>query len=116
MAKVSDLKFGAPGTDRGSFHVETFNLFEQDDADNYAQLRTRANDASSGIQIEHIQQFARKTSTAQGDGEDRVVITTEEMHIVVQYWEKPIKRDKGDSEDDVKNARREWSMEREATT
>lgn len=113
MAKVSDLKVGPPGKDFGSFRVETFNLFESEDADRYAELRTRAQDASSGVRIEHIQQFSRKSSTAHGDGEDRVVTTTEELFIVVQYWERQLTRDKGDTDDDIKNARKEWSVERQ---
>lgn len=115
MATVSELKTGTGGQDFGSFRVETFNLFDREDAENYAHLRTRANDASSGVQIENIQQFSRKNSTSQGEGEDRVVITTEELFIVVQYWEKTPTRDKGDTEDEVVEARLEWSKEREAS-
>lgn len=113
MAKISEVKVGPSGRDHGSFRVQTFNLFDQDDADNYAELRTRAQNASSGVQIDNIQQFSRKNSTSQGEGEDRVVITTEELYIVVQYWEKDLTRDKGDTDNDINNARKEWSMERE---
>jgi len=115
MATVSELKTGSGGKDWGAFRVQTFNLFDSDAADEYATLRTRANDASSGVRIENIQQFSRKMSTSQGDGEDRVVTTVEEIFIVVQYWEKKPKRDKGDTVDDLTKERRVWSREREAS-
>lgn len=101
MATVREVKFTEGKKDRGTFHAKTYNVFDQEQADDYAELRTRANDASSGISIERIEQFVRKTTVVEGDGAERSVTTTEDMYIMVQYWEKELTREEGDSDADI---------------
>jgi len=98
MAKVTRLKAGFGRADRGEFKVEKFNLFEDEGMAGYADLVTRSNDASSGVSIDHIKEYSRKTTTREGGGEDQIVTTTEEIYLVVQYWLKPKKT--GEKTDD----------------
>lgn len=99
MAKVSEVKFGNPAADLGDFRCDRFNLFEPDDMDRYGELRTRANNASSGIEIEQIREYSRKTVIKEG-GPDGIVTTQEDVFLVVHYWERPLKKIKGESDDD----------------
>ena len=111
-AKVTDVKVAGTNRNLGEFKVQRFNMFDNDDMTEYATLRTDANDASRGINIEQIREYTRKTTTRDGEGPDCVVTTVEEIFLVVHYWiRKPIV-DKGDSDEDAKEARREWSKER----
>jgi len=102
MAKVSEVKIGGGSAHLGTFHCKTFNLFEQESMDEYADLRTRANNAASGIKIEQIREYSRKTVIREG-GDDGIVTTTEDIFLVVHYWERKPKRTKGDMEDEVTN-------------
>jgi len=111
-AKVSDVKVATGGKNLGEFIVGRYNMFDDDDMGKYALLRTNANDASQGIYIEQIREYTRKTTVRDGNGEDATVTTTEEVFLVVHYWIKKPKLDKGDSNADVKEARRDWAKER----
>ena len=95
MAKVTKLKAGLGRVDRGTFKCVKFELFDETGADSYADLMTRANDASSGITIEHIREYSRKSTVREGSGQDQVVTTKEEIVLVVQYWQKDKKKKKG---------------------
>jgi len=113
-AKASEVKIGSSGRNLGDFKVGTFNIFDKDDMKEYTALRTDANDVSRGISIEQIREYTRKSTSREGEGPDCIVTTTEEIFLVVHYWvRKPI-ADKGDSDADVKEARRDWSKERVA--
>lgn len=101
MSKVTEVKFGSPSANLGVLRVEKFNLFEQDQLDDYADLRTRANDSSSGIRIEQIREYTKKIVTREGDGEAAIVTTTEDVYIVVQYWEKETKSEKEETDENV---------------
>ena len=111
-AKATALKAGFGPRNLGDFHIEKFSMFEDDDLERYADLRNRANDASKGIKIEMMREYSRKTTHREGQGNDQNVTTTEEIILVVHYWEKTPKRIKGDSDDEVKEASKEWSGER----
>jgi len=91
MAKVSAVRVGFGRADRGEFRCKHFNLFDEEQSNLYAELITQANDASSGITIEHIREYSRKTTVREGDGQEQIVTTTEEIVLVVQYWYKPKK-------------------------
>jgi hypothetical protein len=110
-AKVSSVGVTGSNKNLGEFKIERFNMFSDDDMTEYAQLRTDANDASRGINIEQIREYTRKTTTREGDGPDCVVTTVEEIFLVVHYWNKKPIESKGDSDADVKEARRDWSKE-----
>lgn len=113
MAKVSDVRVAGGTAELGTFKVRMFNLFDDDDIVEYEQLRTRNNDRSTGVKIENIQQVSRKTVIASGAGEDMTTTTTEDIHMLVQWWEKNIVRDKGDSDEEL-DARRVWAHEKTA--
>ena len=100
MSKVTAVRVNTGRKDRGVFCCENFNLFEPVAALAYSELMTQANDASSGITIEHIREYTKKSTTTQGVGEDQVVTTTEDIILVVQYWKKKPKR--GGSRADAK--------------
>lgn len=105
MAKVSEIKVGNPRT-RGEFKVEKYNLFEEEERNAYAELRNQAEDRTNGITIETIREYSRKSVTAEGDGDSRVVTTTEEIILVVHYWAKPLAvRSKGESNDETGDAK-----------
>lgn len=115
-AKAKELKFSQGNKNFGDFKVEKFNLFEPQEMTEYADLRTRANDASKGIHIENIREYTRKVVTSEGEGTDRVSTSTEDIYILVQYWEKPPKKETGDSDNDKQEAKKDWSIERTATS
>lgn len=114
MAKVSEVKVEGSGRNLGEFRVEKFNLFEAEDMERYAELRTKANDASSGVKLEMVREYSRKTTTCEGTGEEQITTHTEEVFLVVHYWTKKPTRDKGDSDDEISEARRDLSIERPA--
>lgn len=99
MAKVSEVKFGNSAASLGEFKCEKFNLFEPEEMELYGELRTRANNASSGIQIEQIREYSRKTVIKEG-GPEGIVTTQEDVYLVVHYWERQPKKTKGESNDD----------------
>jgi hypothetical protein len=104
MAKVSEVKFSNSAADLGKFHCVTFNLFDREEMADYAELRTEANNAASGIQIELMREYSRKTIIKEG-GPEGIVTTQEDVFLVVHYWEKQPKRTKGESdEDDAEHA------------
>jgi len=111
-AKASEVKVATTGKNLGEFIVGRYNMFDDEDMVKYAELRTNANDASQGIYIEQIREYTRKTTVRDGGGEDAMVTTTEEVFLVVHYWIKKPKLEKGDRDDDVKEARRDWVKER----
>lgn len=111
-AKATAVPFGGNSKNLGTFHSKKFNIFEEDQMELYAELRTQANDASSGITIEQIREYSRKTTTHEGQGPEAIATSVEDIYLVVQYWEKKPKRKTGDSEDETTEAKRSWSKER----
>lgn len=106
MAKVTALTVGGGHRSKGEFHVESYNIFEEEGRTKYAELRTRANDKTNGVEIETIREYARKTVTTEGEGDSHSTVTTEEIILVVHYWEKPIAaRPKGDSHEEAGDAK-----------
>lgn len=106
MAKVTAVSAGGGHRNKGTFHVESFNLFEEDGCTKYAELRTRAADKTNGIEIEQAREYSRKTVTIQGEGDSHSTVTTEEIILVVHYWEKPIAaRPKGESHEEAGDAK-----------
>ncbi len=102
MAKVSRLRAGIGRPNRGTFKCEKFELFDDAGSDAYAELMTKANNASSGITIEYIREYSRKTTIREGSGQDQVVTTTEEIILVVQYWQKAKKKKKGETDEELR--------------
>ena len=113
MPKVTELRTGTARKDLGEFRIKKFNLFDDKDMGGYAALRSKSNDASSGIKIELIKEYSRKTTVKEGDGEDLVVVTTEDIYLVVHYWFKEPKGSKGEK-DDFEDAQKTWSDEKVA--
>lgn len=113
-AKATPLRVPLGSQNLGDFHAKKFSMFEEDDLEKYAEFRNRANDASNGIKIEMMREFSRKTTSVEGSGENQTTISSEEVILVVQYWEKAPERIKGDNDDEVTEAKKEWSTERSA--
>lgn len=111
-AKASEVKVASSNKNLGEFHVARFNMFDSDDLREYSDLRTSANDASRGINIEQIREYTRKSTIREGEGESSVVTTVEDIFLVVHYWTRKPIIDKGDSDADAKEARRDWAKER----
>jgi hypothetical protein len=111
-AKVTEVKVATGSKNLGEFVVEKFNMFDDDDMKKYGELRTNANDASRGINIEQVREYTRKTTTREGEGPDCVVTTTEEIFLVVHYWTKNPIANKGDSDEDAKESRGILAQER----
>lgn len=112
MAKATPLKAGFGPKDLGDFKVEKFNMFEENDLELYADLRNRANDRSNGIKIELMREYSRKTTVREGSGQDQCVTTTEEIILVVHYWQKKPKREKGDTDEKVSATKEDWAGDR----
>ena len=102
MAGATPIKASFGPNNLGTFRAKKFNLFEEDELDAYSELRNRANNASAGVKIEMMREYARKTTTHEGEGATSVTTTTEEIFLLVQYWEKPPKRKKGASDEENK--------------
>jgi hypothetical protein len=115
MGKATPLKAPFGAKNHGKFHIEKFNMFHEDDLEKYAELRNRANDTANGIKIEMMREYTRRTTTVDGQGETQVTTSSEEIILVVQYWEKAPKRAKGDNDEELKEATKEWSTERSAS-
>jgi hypothetical protein len=109
MAGATPIKASFGPNNLGTFKAQKFNLFEDNDLEAYSELRNRANDASAGVKIEMMREYARKTTTHDGDGASAVTTTTEEIFLLVQYWEKPPKREKGASDDELKEAKQDFA-------
>ncbi|MBW2691043.1 MAG: hypothetical protein JRE57_00235 [Deltaproteobacteria bacterium] len=103
-AKATEVKFADSAKSMGEFRCKSFNMFEPEDMVTYGDLRTNANNASSGINIEQIREYTRKTVIREG-GPEGIVTTQEDVYLVVHYWEKPPKRTKGESDEDEQKQR-----------
>ena len=114
MSKATPIRASFGSKNMGVFHAENYNMFEADDLSRYADFRNLANDASNGIKIEMMREYTRKTTVREGAGEDQMLTTSEEIVLVVHYWANPPKRDKGDNDEELTEARREWSSEQKA--
>jgi hypothetical protein len=112
MGKATPLKAGFGPHNHGDFKIEKFSMFDDEDLAKYAVLRNRSNDASQGVKIEMMREYERKTTTREGAGADQTSTTLEEIILVVHYWEKKTKVKKGDNNDEVKEASKDWSNER----
>lgn len=102
MAGATPLRLGFGNKNHGTFKVEKFNLFDDIDLGRYAELRNRANDASTGVVIESMREHTRKTTEREGQGNDQRITTSEEVVLVIEYWEKTPKRKKGDNDVEIK--------------
>lgn len=111
MATAKEVKVAGGKRNRGEFRCESFNIFLKEDREQYADLRTRANDASSGIDIELVREYSRKNTYRDGDGN---VTTEEDIILVVHFWEKKPRKDKGDSDDEVRKAKEDFGLKRNA--
>lgn len=96
MATATPVKFGGGTRNRGTFHVEKFNMFDADDQERYSELRTKADDASSGIEIELIKEYSCKEVVREGSGDGMTVTTSDHIYLLVHYWEKKPKALKGE--------------------
>lgn len=106
-AKATELKVTSTSRNLGEFHVERFNMFNDEDMLRYAALRTTANDASTGVRIEQIREYTRKSTTHEGEGETSSSTTVEEIFLLVHYWIRKPTTSKSNSNADSKEARHE---------
>ena len=113
--KATPLRAAFGTQNLGKFHAEKFSLFEVEDLERYADLRNRANEAANGIKIEMMREYTRRTTVVEGSGEGQITTSSEEIVLVIQYWEKAPKRQKGDNNDELEDAKKEWSTERSAS-
>jgi len=104
MAGATPLKASFGPNNLGKFKAEKFNMFDDAELESYSELRNRANDVAAGVKIEMMREYTRRTTTRDGDGATAVQTTTEEVILVVQYWEKPPVREKGDNDEEYEEA------------
>lgn len=105
MATVTPLRVGGGKKPMGEFKVQRFSMFDDEDMQKYADFRNLAEDKTNGIKIEVMREYSRKTTTIEGSGESQSVQTTEEIILVIHYWEKPAARPKGDSDEELGDAK-----------
>ena len=110
MSKVSEVKVSNTNRVLGEFHVGVFNVFEEGERKAYAELRTKANDRATGISIDHIQQVTRVVVETESGEEGPRTTRKEELHFIVQYWEKRPSAEEPPAEEPP----RQWSVERGA--
>ena len=93
MASVKEVKLNNPLTPLGDHHTKLFNMFREKDIAAYSLVRTRG--SRGEIDIERIHQLSKKVVVKEGEGEDLVVTTTDEMYMMVEWWEKDPSREDG---------------------
>ena len=108
-AKATIVRLPSTGKNLGKFHCKYFNMFDTDEAAEYAALRQRDSDTSSGIEISHMREFIRKTRDEEYDGDTKTVHEEEFPHVYVEWWEKKVKRKKGDSHAEQSEAKQGWA-------
>lgn len=110
MGSVSEVKTSAPGEAKGKFCMGVFNIFKEEDRAEYEDIRTKNNDASSGVKIESIREFTYKSShTHKDDDGGQTTIVNEELHLVVQYWDNRPEKDQKGTPDEAQEAVSSWS-------
>lgn len=113
--KATSVSFSSGNKNFGDFRVKKYNIFEPEEMAEFAELRTRANNASSGIVIEQIREYTKEVTEREGSGEEALSTTTKDIYLVVHYWEKKPKKESGESDDKVEEAKKIWSLERSAS-
>ncbi len=108
-AKATIVRLPTPGKNLGKFHCKYFNMFDADEAAEYAALRQQDSDSSSGVEISHMREFIRKTREEEYDGDHKTVHEEEEPHVYVEWWVKKPKRKKGDNHAEQQDAKEGWS-------
>lgn len=116
MAKVSDVKVPSTGRHLGQFHIGRFNLFDDEDVRRYEELRTQGNDRSSGITIEHVQQFTRVVTETESTESGEVTSRREDLYVLVQWWAAPVVSKAKEHTLGNQEPARDWFMEREGST
>lgn len=90
MSKVSEVKVPSTGRYLGEFRIGRYNLFDDEEVRAYEELRTKGNDRSSGITIEHVQQVTRVVTETEATEAGEVTSRREDLYLVVQYWSAPV--------------------------
>lgn len=105
MATVTSVTAGNARANLGTFKVGVFNLLIEDDRAKYEELRTKGNSKVDGVKLEKIREFTKKTEVIEGSGLDRMVTKTEDLFVLVEYWQKETKtKENGDGKEDVESA------------
>ena len=108
--KATAVRVPTPGKNLGKFHCGHFNLFDSVEAAAYAALRQLDSDSSSGIEIAFMREFIKKTREEEyEDGERVSAKEEEEPHVYIEWWEKQVKRKKGDNYGEQKDAKQGWA-------
>lgn len=106
MATVTPVPAGNPRANLGQFHVGVFNLLIDTERDEYEALRTKNQSKVEGVKIEKIREFTKRTEVIEGTGEGKMVTKTEDLYVIVEYWQRTsIKtKESGDGKEDVESA------------
>lgn len=100
----------------GSFKAKMFNMFNDDHVVEYEDLRTKAQNPASGIAIDNIKEYVKKTSTSETEGDSTIKSVVEELYMFVQWWEKQVEPKRGDTNAEVADGIRSFSTERPTGT
>jgi hypothetical protein len=115
MAKLVDQKVPASTLQNlGVFKVGVFNLFIEPERAAYEELRTKAKDPSTGIKIEHLQQFTRVVTEIEDRGDKAVTSKREDLYMLVQYFERTTTSVDRPTEAAENRSPRDYYVEREA--
>jgi hypothetical protein len=107
-AKATLVRMPTPGKNLGKFHCKYFNMFDAEQMEEYSSLRQMDSDSSSGLEISHMREFIRKVRDEEYSGEEKTVHEEEFPYVYVEWWEKKLKRKKGDSHAERKEAGAGW--------
>jgi len=103
--RASPLTF-SQGKDFGTHRCKTFDMEVEADCTEYSELRTKANDAGSGITIEKIKEIVKTESGFTMKDGEQVDYKKDRYLLFVEWWEKKTKA-KGDADEPP-----EWSREK----
>ena len=106
-AKASPMAY-SPGKNFGEHHCRMFDMEDDDSCKEYSELRTKSNDAGSGIKIERVKEIIKSETETRVSKEGRTEEKKDHYLLYVEWWQaKPIA--KGDADEAP-----EWSSEKPA--
>lgn len=108
--KVTPVRVGTNARNLGKFHCKTYSLFDDEERDQYAELRTKAQDPLSGIKIERIKEFTKTETEITGEGAEHTILRKEELYVLVEFWEKNPNDKAGKPIEELPKGRT-WSVE-----
>lgn len=105
MGKSTPVAYGSR-KNFGNHHCRMFDMEDEDACGEYSELRTKSNDAGSGIKIERVKEIIKTESEIKVGRDGRVENKKDHYLLYVEWWEaKPVAKGEADEAP-------EWSQEK----